>query len=370
MRIREEVGMNRIYVVLLAATLVIGSAGVVGVGAAVAGTLFTADLSGSNEVPPTGSTATGHANLYLSADETNLHVKLTVTGFTNLITASHIHVAEPTVNGPVVFGIGAFTSTIEADWALSAANVADLKAGLYYVNVHSDVFPGGEIRGQVVGSLSYSFLANLAGSNEVPPTGSTKTGVGDVTLHADGSNLHIDLTASGFASGAITASHIHQAPPGVNGGIVFAISGAFTNRIAKDFAPTPSQVSDLTAGAYYVNIHSVAFPGGEIRGQLIGSPAADVTPVSAGNGFELRAGPNPMRDATTLRYALPSGYAGRLEIFDVAGRTVNRFEAPATAESIVWDGRDRNGSTVPHGVYFARLVSGRDVETVSLAVVR
>ena len=356
--------MIRRMFVLVGIALLLG-----GVGTAVAGTLFTADLSGSSEVPPNGSIATGQANLYLSSDETNLHVKLTATGFTNLITASHIHKAEPTVNGPVVFGIGAFTTTIEADWALSAANVADLKAGLFYVNVHSDVFPGGEIRGQVMGGLSYSYLANLTGANEVPPNASTKTGIGDVTLHADGSNLHIDLTATGFAPGGIIASHIHEAPPGVNGGVIFGI-GAFNNRIAKDFAPTPAQIAVLNAGNYYVNCHSATFPGGEIRGQLIGNPAAGVTPVFAGNRLALRAGPNPMSAATTLRYSLPAGSLGRVEIFDVGGRSVNLLEARAAAESVTWDGRDRTGSAVSDGVYFARLVAGREVETVRLAVIR
>jgi hypothetical protein len=362
--------MNRRFFVLLAAALVLGGAGAAGVGTALAGTLFTADLSGSSETPPNGSAATGHANLYLSADEMNLHVKLTVTGFVNVITASHIHKAVPTVIGPVVFDIGAFTSTIEADWALSATDAADLKAGLFYVNVHSDLFPGGEIRGQIAGATAYTFLANLAGSNEVPPNGSTHTGIGDVTLHADGSNLHIDLTAVGFAPGAISASHIHQAPPGVNGGVIFGISGPFNNRIAKDFAPTPAQITELIAGNYYVNIHSAAFPGGEIRGQLIGNPTAGVTPVLAGNRLALRAGPNPLRGATTLSYALPAGSAGRVEIIDVAGRSVDLLEARSEAARVTWDGRDRTGAAVPEGVYFARLVCGREVDTVRLAVIR
>lgn len=362
--------MSRRFSIPLAAALVLGGVGTTGVGTALAGALFTANLTGANEVPPNTSTATGHANLYLAADETNLHIKLTVTGFGNLITASHIHKGVPAENGPVVFSIGAFTGAVEADWALSAADAADLRAGLFYINVHSDLLPGGEIRGQVAGVLAYTFLANLAGSDEVPPNASTKTGLGEVTLHGDGSNLHIDLTASGFASGAITASHIHQAPPGVNGPIVFGISGPFNSRVAKDFSPTPAQVSDLIAGVYYVNIHSATFPGGEIRGQLIGDPTAGVMPMFAGNRLGLRAGPNPMGDATTLRYVLPAGSVGRVEIFDIAGRSVNLFEARATAEGITWDGRDRTGSAVPGGVYFARLVSGREANTVRLAVVR
>jgi hypothetical protein len=359
--------MLRRFSILLLLALLAG-----GAGSASAGSLWVANLSGVQEVPPNGSTATGHANCYLSVDETNLHVKVTLTGFTNVITAQHIHIGAPGVAGPVAFSLNAFVGGVsETDCALLPADVTNLKNGLYYVNVHSNVFPGGEIRGQIGPGLSISYLAQLSGANEVPPNASTKTGVADVTLHADGSIMHLDATAVGFGPGVMTAAHIHSAPPGANGGVVFPIT-PFTTRTAVDFTPTAAQIADLNAFLYYVNYHTSAFPGGEIRGQLSGNgnSPANVTPVVASGRLQLSAGPNPTREQTTLRFALSAGSTGRIEIFDVAGRTVRLLEARAAAGSVTWDGRDEAGAAVPGGVYYARLVSGRDSDTVRVSVIR
>ncbi len=116
---------------------------------------YVADLSGLSEVPPNTSSATGSIQAELTG------TTLVVTGgFSDLLgayTASHIHRAPAGVNGPVVVGLsplpaGPFSGSYPAatnTFTLTPAQVADLQAGLHYVNVHSQVFPGGEIRGQL-----------------------------------------------------------------------------------------------------------------------------------------------------------------------------------------------------------------------------
>ncbi|HEY6121009.1 MAG TPA: CHRD domain-containing protein, partial [Pyrinomonadaceae bacterium] len=117
--------------------------------AGIAGTkLFTADLSGSQEVPPTSSTGTGRSSVVLNAAETGATVNLSFSGLTSAQTAAHIHgPADPGVNGPILFPLpnGQVTNFVIT---LTAAQVADLKAGKDYVNVHTTNFPNGEIRGQ------------------------------------------------------------------------------------------------------------------------------------------------------------------------------------------------------------------------------
>jgi hypothetical protein len=110
---------------------------------------LTAYLNATQEVPPTGSSATGFADLTLWPDHSRLHIDLTVTNFIHTITDSHIHHAPPGQNGPVVFAIGPFTSRAIKDLAPTEAEAQDLLAGQDYVNVHSNVDPGGEIRGQI-----------------------------------------------------------------------------------------------------------------------------------------------------------------------------------------------------------------------------
>lgn len=112
---------------------------------------FAALLVGANEVPANLSTATGSATALFNNDTKILTLTANFTGMTP--TAAHIHNAAAGTNGPIVFGLGAapfstpisFTST-----ALTSTQEADLKANNYYVNIHSAVFPGGEIRGQLI----------------------------------------------------------------------------------------------------------------------------------------------------------------------------------------------------------------------------
>lgn len=77
-------------------------------------------------------------------------------GFLATATASHIHgPAVPGINAPVLFpftGLPAATSGSihEQVISITGPQIADLKAGLYYFNIHNSVFPGGEIRGQIL----------------------------------------------------------------------------------------------------------------------------------------------------------------------------------------------------------------------------
>ena len=68
--------------------------------------------------------------------------------------------------------------------------------------------------------------------------------------------------------------------------------------------------------------------------------------------------PNPFNPSTTIRFGLPMQSAITLRVFDLLGRevlTLAEETRPAGYHSIVWDGRDRNGSMVASGVYFFRL---------------
>ena len=114
---------------------------------------FQASLSSAQEVPVNGSTATGSGQFVLNAAETNLAINVTFSGLSAAQTAAHIHgAAPPGVNAGVVFGFPLGSPVIQ-NWAIPAAHVLNLKAGLLYVNVHTTAFPGGEIRGQILAAV-------------------------------------------------------------------------------------------------------------------------------------------------------------------------------------------------------------------------
>lgn len=110
---------------------------------------FKATLSGAQESTPTGSTFTGDATL--TFDSVTKIFKVTVNHTVTSPTNGHIHKGAVGVSGPVIFPFASFTSPISyTSAALDAAQEADLRAGLYYVNIHTAAFPGGEIRGQLI----------------------------------------------------------------------------------------------------------------------------------------------------------------------------------------------------------------------------
>ena len=110
--------------------------------------------------------------------------------------------------------------------------------------------------------------ATLTGKSEVPPTTSAATGTADVDYDAATKKLTWKLSYSGL-SGPATAAHFHgPAEPGKNAGVAVAIPNAGSNPAEGSATLTDAQAADLLAGKYYVNIHTAANPGGEIRGQV------------------------------------------------------------------------------------------------------
>ena len=126
-------------------------------------------------------------------------------------------------------------------------------------------------------SAQTTFQAFLSGLGEVPPNASPATGFGTVVLNAVQTQITVNESWSGLLAPA-SASHIHNAPPGVNGAVIFTFAGvpaATTGAIPQQtFAITAAQVAQLFAGNMYLNIHNSAFPGGEIRGQLVPEPGS------------------------------------------------------------------------------------------------
>ncbi len=112
------------------------------------------------------------------------------------------------------------------------------------------------------------FKATLDAKSEVPPNASTATGTADIDYDPASRKLSWKLTYSGL-SGPAMAAHFHgPAEPGKNAGVAVAIPNAGTSPAEGSATLTDAQAADLEAGKYYVNVHTAANPGGEIRGQV------------------------------------------------------------------------------------------------------
>lgn len=138
------------------------------------------------------------------------------------------------------------------------------------------------------------FEARLSGSEEVPAVVTDTRGKVEIVLNADETKAEFELEVRRGVR--VTQSHIHCAPRGVNGPIVVFLAGFHSrgwdvdgawveNATATDANVMPPPVGStcphvinnlrdlahaMRAGDTYVNVHTVAHPGGEVRGQLEG----------------------------------------------------------------------------------------------------
>lgn len=135
-------------------------------------TVFTTQLSGSNEVPARDTDATGQGIIRISKDELSIYYKIIVANVQTNITVSHLHLAPAGSNGGVVVDLlkisdfppntSAPVNGILAEGTITASNlsgalsgrplselISAIKAGNIYFNVHTTTFPGGELRGQL-----------------------------------------------------------------------------------------------------------------------------------------------------------------------------------------------------------------------------
>jgi hypothetical protein len=111
--------------------------------------------------------------------------------------------------------------------------------------------------------------ATLDGASEVPAVTTAGKGAADIDYDAASKKLSWKVTYTGL-SGPATAAHFHG-PAGATdkAGVAVAIPNAGTSPVEGSATLTDAQAADLTAGKYYVNIHTAANPGGEIRGQVM-----------------------------------------------------------------------------------------------------
>lgn len=113
-----------------------------------------------------------------------------------------------------------------------------------------------------------NFKATLNGKNEVPAN--TTAGTGEVTATYDTATKKLTWKGSySGLTGPATAAHFHgPAPEGKNAGVMIPISPA-TSPLEGSATLTDAQAKALMDGDMYVNVHTAANKGGEIRGQLV-----------------------------------------------------------------------------------------------------
>ncbi len=252
---------------------------------------FKARLDADQEVAAVISDGDGRADFTIKRSKVRFNLKWE--DLTSDVMFAHIHCAPVGVNGPVGVTLihemmdpdgrvrGSFTAPDPGNacgWATLADVVGALASGEAYVNVHTENFPSGEIRGQVK-PQDLEFEAELDPEQEVAPVTSKGEGEAEFTLRRN--KVRFKLEWEDLTSDVIFA-HIHCNVAGVNGpvGVTLVhemmdsdgrVRGSFTGPDAGNACMWDSLGDVLRAmasGRAYVNVHTVNFPSGEIRGQV------------------------------------------------------------------------------------------------------
>jgi hypothetical protein len=152
---------------------------------------------------------------------------------------------------------------------LAPANITDFQNGNLYYNIHSAAFSAGEIRGQIDMTATEIKFAALDNTQE------TAAGNPSDSAAKGGGFLAVDTAtgkAAGFSVSTLdngTVAHIHPAARGEQGDPIVPLVGGPSHWFVPDNTTlAPANITDFQNGNLYYNIHSEAFPAGEIRGQI------------------------------------------------------------------------------------------------------
>jgi hypothetical protein len=233
-------------------------------------------LDGSQANPPVLTSANGTYAVTANAATGTVVAHVNTNGVDDAI-AAHIHDGYAGTNGGVAIGLTQDSGNVAlwsaVDAPVDAAQIAAIRSGRYYANVHTPANPGGEIRGQVTTESVEVLFTDMNGGQAVPANASTASAIAASTVDLEAGTVTLHLNASG-ADDAV-AAHIHLGFAGETGGVEVGLNQDvgdpghwFVTGAQLDAAGMQSYVD----GQLYVNLHTPAFPAGEIRGQIAPPP--------------------------------------------------------------------------------------------------
>ena len=233
---------------------------------------FELTLSGKQEVPMNDSMQTATASVELDENLMQFRATLDYDGVEGF-SAAHIHDGDLGENGDVAFAFEAASENQVSipETELSEALMADMLDGDWYINLHTERFPNGELRAQIVPDTTSIITFKLNAAQQVPMNQSSGMGDGYAAYDSTNGELYLRAVTSGVDDAS--AAHIHTGRIGANGDVLVVLEQ--DDQVMSDWVTPEGTMIDeetlnvLLSGGHYVNVHSPEFPDGEIRGQIV-----------------------------------------------------------------------------------------------------
>jgi len=229
-------------------------------------------LSGGAETAPVKTEGAGVGRFKVNLETGGITGFIYIRNLDNA-TAAHIHQGAIGTDGPVVIGLvgDKHYKFIPKGTILTADQLTAFKARELYINVHSTENPAGEIRGQLPNGNHRFASATLSGASEVPAVTTEANGNAFLRLNLNNGHLRGYIQTIGIT---VTSAHIHQGKEGATGAPIVTLEIVSTTgdstliKVPDNTNVKKEQIKAILNKGAYVNIHSDAFPAGEIRGQL------------------------------------------------------------------------------------------------------
>jgi hypothetical protein len=326
-----------------------------------AGIGFDGIIEGAQETPAVASAAKGamYANIRSTLD--TLDYTIQVTGLTP--NAAHFHKAAAGTAGGVLVALTPASASLPNVYtgkvALTPAIIDALVKDSLYANFHTPANGGGEIRGQVTSVLRTALVANLCGGQEAPtPVVTTASGAAYGSVARDKADAYFEVVTNGL-SGNATNAHIHKGAKGVSGPATLGLFAYVVgNSISVGFntAASPTFMDSVVNGLTYLNFHTAANTGGEIRGQLAGELVQECLANSVfelnGEKFAVKIAPNPVSERLNVNFESNEQFTAQIVVSDITGRQISAKNVDILRGP---NNLDVNMSNVNSGIYFVQM---------------
>ena len=239
---------------------------------------------------PTNQSLTAQAQVAVDVSTGRVVATLVAEGIDDddSITMVHIHSGFAGSNGPVLVGFDQTADPLVFELNADITSFADVPGndiqtfldGGWYLNLHTESNPAGQLRGQVFTSEIDVVRMTLEGQQENPPIENAQgvAGVAYATVDVADEEIVLNVSVQGFTpflDAPVGPVHLHSGFAGENGSVILPlqpVGDSATNFSGTEADVLADQVLDFAAlaeGGHYINVHSAENASGEVRGQLV-----------------------------------------------------------------------------------------------------